>query len=137
MLAALGGSSSGLAVITGMGEPERVPMSPATASLMDVFRVAPSLGRWFSEAEDAAGGPKVVVLTDGFWRRKFNADPAVLGRTLTMCRPPIPWSSRAPARASSRSRSWPDMCRHFTRRARIRWSSCGVSDVQTPEICRQ
>jgi predicted permease len=84
VLQALGGSSSGLAVITGAGEPVRVPMSPSTASLVDVFRVPPALGRWFTDEEDVPGGPKVVVLADGFWRRTFNADPGVLGRTLTI-----------------------------------------------------
>lgn len=84
VLAALGGSSTGRAVITGVGDPERVPMSPATASLMDVFRVQPAIGRWFTEQEDAPGGPKVVVLTDGLWRRKFNADPAILGTKITI-----------------------------------------------------
>ena len=84
VFAALGGSSTGTAVITEAGEPERVPMSPATASLVDVFRVPPAIGRWFNETEDASGGPKVVVLSDGFWRRKLNADPNVLGRKLTI-----------------------------------------------------
>ena len=82
VLAALGGSSTGLGVITGLGDPERVSMSPATASLMEVFRVQPAIGRWFSETEDTAGGPKVVVLSHGFWRRKFNGDHGVLGRKM-------------------------------------------------------
>ena len=84
VLQALGGSQSATAVITGAGEPERVPMAPATASLMEVFRVPPAIGRWFTDAEDAPGGPKVVVLTDGFWRRAFNADPSALGRKMTI-----------------------------------------------------
>ena len=84
VLQALGGSQSATAVITGAGEPERVPMAPATASLMDVFGVSPAIGRWFTDAEDAPGGPKVVVLTDGFWRRTFHADPAALGRKMTI-----------------------------------------------------
>jgi putative ABC transport system permease protein len=99
---ALGGSQSTTAVITGVGEPERVTMAPATASLMDVFQTPPGLGRWFTEAEDASGGPKVVVLSDGYWRRTFNADPAVLGRTISINAEPYEVIGVLPASFSHR-----------------------------------
>jgi predicted permease len=81
---ALGGSFTALVVVNGAGDPDRVPAAGATATLVDVFRVSPAIGRWFSAAEDQPGGPKVVVLTDGYWRRRLAADPQVLGRTLTI-----------------------------------------------------
>jgi putative ABC transport system permease protein len=84
VFAALGGSFTPMVVVNGAGEPERVQAAGATASLMDVFRINPAIGRWISESEDQAGGHKVVVLTDGYWRRRFGGDPNVLGRTLSI-----------------------------------------------------
>ena len=84
VFAAIGGSFTPLVVVTGAGDPERVPAAGATASLMDVFRVNAAIGRWFSASEDQPGGPKVVVLSDGYWQRRFAGDPKVLGRTITI-----------------------------------------------------
>lgn len=80
----MGGSMTTLSVVTGIGEPERIGCVRATYTLATVFGVTPALGRWFNAQEDAPGGPKVVVLSDGYWRRKFNADRNVLGRTMTI-----------------------------------------------------
>src|SRR5262245_47215847 len=84
VFAALGGSFAPMVVVNGAGEPERVQAAGVTASLMDVFRINPAIGRWISESEDRPGGHKVVVLTDGYWRRRFGGDPQVLGRTLSI-----------------------------------------------------
>jgi len=81
---AIGGSWNPLVVVTGMGDPERVQAVRATASLLDVFQIRPEAGRWFTEADDQQNGPKIVVLSDGYWRRRFNADPNAIGRTLTI-----------------------------------------------------
>jgi hypothetical protein len=64
--------------------PERVTAGEASANAFKTFGVAPQLGRVFTEAEDQPGRSSVVVLSDGFWRRTFAADPRVLGRTLTL-----------------------------------------------------
>jgi putative ABC transport system permease protein len=85
VLAAMGGSSTGILVVTGDGEPERVSSVTATASLVnDVFRVSPAMGRWFTEDEDDVGGARVAVLSHGFWLRRYAGDPGVLGRTITL-----------------------------------------------------
>jgi putative ABC transport system permease protein len=84
VFAALGGSSPGPAVMTGKGDPERVAAMSVTASLADVFRISPAVGRWFSEAEDQAGGPKLVVLSDAFWKRRFNGSRAIVGQTIVL-----------------------------------------------------
>ena len=80
----LGGSMTSLVVVTGVGEPERVPAARATYTLASVFGVTPAVGRWFDESEDQAGGPKVVVLSDAYWHRRFDADRGVLGKTMTI-----------------------------------------------------
>jgi putative ABC transport system permease protein len=82
VFAAIGGSTQASFVLTGLGNAEQVAGMATTASLNDVFRVQPQLGRWYSEQEDQPGGPKVVVLAHKFWQRRFSGDPSVLGRKL-------------------------------------------------------
>jgi putative ABC transport system permease protein len=83
VFSAIGGSTFGSFVLTGNGEPARIVAMPTTASLAEVFGVAPELGRWYSEDEDRPGGPKVVVLSHDFWATRLGGDRGVLGRTLT------------------------------------------------------
>jgi putative ABC transport system permease protein len=63
---------------------ERVIGVRASAGFFDVYGVAPALGRAFTTAEDEPGRNQVVVLSHGFWRRFFGADPAALGKTITL-----------------------------------------------------
>jgi putative ABC transport system permease protein len=74
--------SMGGRTLTGAGTPERIIVTQATPSLAPVLRVAPALGRWFTEAEGVPGAAPVAVLTHGFWVRRFGADPGVIGRTI-------------------------------------------------------
>src|SRR6185436_4792525 len=67
VFSAIGGSTQASFVMTGRGDPTRVAGASTTASLVDVFGVRPTLGRWYSEQEDQPGGPKVVVLSHDFW----------------------------------------------------------------------
>jgi predicted permease len=69
--------------LDGRGDPVRVSVLPISASIVDALGVQPGIGRFFTAAEDrpgAAGRP--IVLSDALWRRQFNADPAVLGRSV-------------------------------------------------------
>ncbi len=61
-------------------EPARVPAATVTASLFEVLRAAPRLGRVFGAADDRPGAPPVAVLSDALWRRHFGADRRALGR---------------------------------------------------------
>jgi putative ABC transport system permease protein len=61
------------------GEVERLRGTLATANLFDVLGVRPALGRTFEQGETG-----VVVISDRLWRRRFAADPEVLGTTLTV-----------------------------------------------------
>ena len=80
----IGGSQQQDAVVTEPRRPERVSIVSATASLADVFGLPAARGRWFTEAEDRPGGPKVVVLSDAYWRRRFHANPDVIGSRMTI-----------------------------------------------------
>ena len=59
--------------------PERVSAAQVSGNFLTVLGVKPELGRDFSEAEDAPGGPNVVLLGDALWRQHFGGDPTVLG----------------------------------------------------------
>ena len=66
--------------LTGAGEPEQVRGSRVTANFFDALGVAPMLGRTFAEGEDREGAATVAVIGHGLWRRRFEADPGILGR---------------------------------------------------------
>jgi putative ABC transport system permease protein len=74
----------GLATIGGgAGEPERVGAVQVTEGFFETLRVRPQLGRLFLPDDDRPGAARVVVLSDGLWRRRFGADPAIVGRPVT------------------------------------------------------
>lgn len=65
-------------------EPERVPIQVVTPSFFEVLGVAPTLGRGFLPEEELPGAEPVVIISDGFWRGSFGADPDAMGQTLEM-----------------------------------------------------
>src|SRR5690348_1572735 len=69
--------------LTGIDEPERVSGFRVTPSYFHLLGVSPAMGRVFT-ADDAryTDSPNVIILSDGLWRRRFAADPAVLGRVV-------------------------------------------------------
>jgi len=69
-------------------EPEQISGALVTANFFDVIRLAPQIGRTFSEEEDRVGGPLVAVISDRLWKRVFDRDPNILGRSLTFANQP-------------------------------------------------
>ena len=82
-LAATHKESRNLSGIPGR-DPERVSCAPVTRNFFNVIGLGAEIGRTFTEDEDKVGASPVVVLSDRLWRRVFNADPAVLGRPITL-----------------------------------------------------
>ena len=76
--------TGGGAILTGLGEPERIAAPRASANFFSVLGVDPHLGRTFQPGEDMPNGPRVTVLTYGFWQRRFGGDQNVLGRAITI-----------------------------------------------------
>src|SRR5688572_23543432 len=70
--------------LRGEGDPQRVGAARATANLLPLLGARAQLGRLFTEAEDADGAERVVVLTDGFWRRQFGARRDIIGQTISL-----------------------------------------------------
>ena len=64
------------------GDPERVVGRRVTHDYFPLFGIAPAHGRTFTEDEDQPGRTNVVVLSDRLWRRRFNADRGLVGRTI-------------------------------------------------------
>ncbi len=61
--------------------PERMIGIAATGDLFATLQAHPLLGRTFLPDEDGYGKPKVAVLSEGFWRRRFAADAGIIGKT--------------------------------------------------------
>ena len=68
--------------VTGVGDPEQVQALDVTYGTLQALGVQPVLGRWFSQADDTPGTPETVMLTYGYWQRRFGGNPAVVGRSL-------------------------------------------------------
>jgi putative ABC transport system permease protein len=82
-LAATHKESRNLSGIPGR-DPERISCASVTRDFFNIVGLPPEIGRTFNEDEDKVGGPPVVVISDRLWRRVFNADPSVLGRSIIL-----------------------------------------------------
>jgi putative ABC transport system permease protein len=72
------------ATLTGEGDAERVAGTRVTARFFSILGVAPRMGRDFRRDDDVPGASPVVMLSDGFWRRRFGGDPSIVGRTIQL-----------------------------------------------------
>jgi putative ABC transport system permease protein len=70
--------------LTGKGEPVLLNGAAVTYSMFSTLGVAPALGRDFTQEDDRPKGPHVVLLSDGLWRRLYNASSSVLGQTMNL-----------------------------------------------------
>jgi predicted permease len=70
--------------LTGVGEPERIPVATVTANFFKVFEAEPLHGRTFRAEEETPGKNNVCVLSYRFWQRRFGGDPDILGKTLLL-----------------------------------------------------
>jgi putative ABC transport system permease protein len=70
--------------MTGDAQPERLDGQRASASFFRVLGVHPFLGRDFLSSEDVFHGPKVAILSDKLWRRKFNGDRTIIGHQVKL-----------------------------------------------------
>jgi len=62
------------ASITGLAAPEQVQAIDMTSGVLEAFGVQPALGRWFTLTDEVQGNPETVILTHGYWQRKFGGD---------------------------------------------------------------
>jgi putative ABC transport system permease protein len=76
--------NNGGATITGLGEPEALRAINVTYGTLQALGIQPTVGRWFSQADDTPGTPETVMLTYGYWQRRFGGNQSVIGRSLTL-----------------------------------------------------
>ncbi len=83
--------SAGDKELTGLGEPERLTAVPVTQNLFALLGVEPVVGRSFTkeECQQKYAAPPAILLSYSFWRRRFAADPNIVGRTMTMNNQPV------------------------------------------------
>jgi predicted permease len=68
--------------ITGTAEPEQVEALDVTDATLPLLGIPPMLGRTFTKQDDLPGAPDTVILSYGYWQRKFGSDPGVVGKTI-------------------------------------------------------
>src|SRR5262245_18904523 len=70
--------------LTGAGEPERLQGQLVSAEFFSTLGIKPLVGRDFLPEEDRAGATPAVILSYGFWQRRFGNDPGIIGQQLTL-----------------------------------------------------
>jgi putative ABC transport system permease protein len=70
--------------LTDVEEAERIIGRRVTANFFALFGVSPARGRFFLPSDDGADGPRVAVISDGLWRRRFSGDDGVVGKTIKL-----------------------------------------------------
>jgi len=68
--------------VTGIAEPEQVRALRVTDGTLPLLGISPMLGHTFTKQDDSPGAPETVMLTYGYWRRKFGGDSYVVGRNI-------------------------------------------------------
>jgi predicted permease len=77
-------ATSGEATVTGLGTPEHTNTLQVTRGILTAVGVQPVVGRWFSPEDDRPGTPETVILSNGYWQRRFGGDPGVIGSVMTV-----------------------------------------------------
>ncbi len=70
--------------VTGFSSPEQVPGLNVTQGTLNALGVQPALGRLFTASDDSPESPETVVLSYGYWQRRFGGDRAALGRQIRL-----------------------------------------------------
>ncbi|HZD49633.1 MAG TPA: ABC transporter permease [Silvibacterium sp.] len=70
--------------VTGTGKPEHVPGLDVTDGTLPILGVTPTLGRLFTRKDDSPGAPQTVLLSYGYWQKKYGGERSVIGRPITV-----------------------------------------------------
>ena len=81
-LSIIAASYSGTVNVSGVGQAERYNGSWATASVFDIARTQPVLGRTFRPDDNVPNGPKVALIGFGMWKTRFGGESTVLGQVI-------------------------------------------------------
>lgn len=78
----MGIRTPGMANVTGVAQPEQVRSAIVSDGILQTLEVAPVLGHWFSQADQDPHGRKTIMLSYGYWQRRFGGQRDVIGRIL-------------------------------------------------------
>jgi len=78
----LGVWDTGTASVTGLAEPEQVRIVEVSDGVLQALGVPPAVGRWLTQADQIPRGRETVMLSYGYWQRRFGGDRTVIGRNL-------------------------------------------------------
>ena len=70
------------ATVTGIAQPDQVNAALVSGGVLETLGVQPDTGKWFSSDDQDPRGRKSVILSYGYWRRRFGSDRGVIGRAL-------------------------------------------------------
>ncbi len=70
--------------VTGAGAPEHVTVADVTDGVLPMLGAKPVAGRLFTRQDDTAGAPETVILSYGYWQKKFGGSSSAIGRTITV-----------------------------------------------------
>jgi len=70
--------------LSGVGDAARLFGTRVSANFFNLLGVAPAIGRSCAADEETPGRDRVVILGDRLWRQRFNADPTIIGRTISL-----------------------------------------------------
>ena len=68
--------------VTGVAEPEEVRTELISDGVLQTLAVPPAVGRWLAQADQDPHGAKTVMLSYGYWQRRFGGDRSAIGRTI-------------------------------------------------------
>jgi putative ABC transport system permease protein len=80
----MGAIGGGTYTLTGRGEPENFTGATISPSIFHLLGIQPVAGRFFREGEDRPGAAPAAMISEALWKRRFGADPALLGEHLTI-----------------------------------------------------
>ena len=90
-------------------EPVRISTIETSANLFEVLGVSPQLGAGFPVGGPFYSKDRIAVISDRLWRQRYNADPAIIGKSSTSTTGHTPWSASCP-RASIFQTMWISGC---------------------------
>jgi putative ABC transport system permease protein len=71
-------------ILTGVGEPQQIPIGFVSHDFFDLLGVRAHIGRTFLPENAQSGEANVVLLSNGFWQNHFGSDPGIIGKTITL-----------------------------------------------------
>src|SRR5262249_8995657 len=70
--------------LTGRGDPEQFSGGRPTPSMFPLLGIRPRAGRSFVDGDDRPGSPRVAMISEGLWKRRFGGDPSIVGSSVTL-----------------------------------------------------